>query len=285
MKLKSKKARPDQQGRIPHLTPILLGLACVAIVVMIVVKQRMTPPAAQPSPPPPVRAEAAPASPESAAPEDIRVAIPWAPSPEPGSSIKPATPTRPAAVADSTAASSRPVASAETRQLVQALTQLNPSGAPLSAEQVAAWKQNLQALVQQGAGGIAAIREFLETSKDLSFGTADVRALGFESVRGALFDVLRQIGGPEGVRATLDTLGTTADPRKSLAGPNLESMAPGEHRQAMLEATRQALTMAGEVSWRATMLGRSSKYCSATVEVWPCPIWNKLSANGNTMPR
>ncbi|HXJ55083.1 MAG TPA: hypothetical protein VNU68_00315 [Verrucomicrobiae bacterium] len=142
-------------------------------------------------------------------------------------------------------AAARPVASAETRQMVEALMQLTPGGAPLSAEQAAAWKHSLQALVQQGAAGVPAIRDFLALSKDLSLGSVNAQMLGYDTVRGALFDALRQIGGPEGTQASLEALNGTGDPREVLAlARNLESMAPGEHRGEMLDSARQVLGMA-----------------------------------------
>jgi len=141
----------------------------------------------------------------------------------------------------------RPVASAETRQMVDLLTRMNPGGVPLTGEQAAAWKQNLQALIQQGAGAIPAIRDFLELNKDFMFGPENTQMLGYESARGALIDALRQIGGPEGTQATLEALRGTGDPREILAlARNLDSMAPGEHRQEMLDSARQVLGMAAQ---------------------------------------
>ncbi|MES2469187.1 MAG: hypothetical protein V4675_17905 [Verrucomicrobiota bacterium] len=137
------------------------------------------------------------------------------------------------------------MASVETRQWVEALGRMNPDGTPLSGEQAAAWKQQLQALVQQGAAGLPAIRDFLELNEDIDFGPADTQMLGYPSGRSALFDAIRQIGGPEGVQAALTALRGTADPREILAlARHLESMAEGEHRQPVLDSARQVLGMA-----------------------------------------
>lgn len=139
----------------------------------------------------------------------------------------------------------RPMASEETRQWVDALGRLNPDGTPLSGEQAAAWKQQWQALVKQGAAGLPAIRDFLELNEDIDFGPADTQKLGYPSVRSALFDAIRQIGGPEGVQAALTALRGTADPREILTlARHLESMAEGEHRQPVLDSARQILAMA-----------------------------------------
>ncbi len=139
----------------------------------------------------------------------------------------------------------RPMASVETRQWVEALGQLNPDGTPFSGDQADAWKQQLQELVQQGATALPAIRDFLELNEDIDFGPADIQMLGYRSVRSALFDAIRQIGGPEGAQAAVTTLRRTADPREILTlARHLESMAEGEHRQPILESARQVLGMA-----------------------------------------
>ena len=136
----------------------------------------------------------------------------------------------------------RPQPSPYTRQLVNELVNLDPSGAPLSPEQAAAWKQNLQSLIQQGAAAVPAIREFLEKNIDFAFGTAGAGALGYDSARAAMYDALAQIGGPEAAGLLLDTLGTTASPQDiAQLARSLDKMAPGQYRQQIVDAARQAL--------------------------------------------
>src|SRR6266404_212174 len=143
-------------------------------------------------------------------------------------------------------AASRPEPSPYTRDLINKLFKLDQGAVPQTPEQVAAWKQDLRQLVQQGAAAVPAIREFLEKNVDLGFGNEGVQALGYGSARYALFDALAQIGGPEAVGALTGTLQTTADPREiALLAKDLEQMAPEQHRHEILEATRQALAMAG----------------------------------------
>src|SRR5687768_9092398 len=60
----------------------------------------------------------------------------------------------------------KPEPSAETRQLVAALTQFK---GPISPELAALWKSNLTQLVQQGPAAVPAIREFLEQNKDITY--------------------------------------------------------------------------------------------------------------------
>jgi hypothetical protein len=126
---------------------------------------------------------------------------------------------------------------------VGVLYRVDQPSAPQSPEQVAEWKQNLQQLIAQGPGAVAAIREFLQKNVDLDFGLDN--GLGYASARAAMFDALVQIGGPDGVNGTLQTLQSTADPREiALLAQNLERLAPGEHRQEAIAAARDALAMA-----------------------------------------
>jgi hypothetical protein len=64
-------------------------------------------------------------------------------------------------------------------------------------------------------------------------------------LRAGLFDVLKQIGGPQATEAFLQTLHTTADPAEiALLARTLEEQAPGEHRQQVLSAARETLEQA-----------------------------------------
>ena len=143
---------------------------------------------------------------------------------------------------------SRPEPSVYTRQLVAALTNLDFKAGPLTPEKTAAWRQALQQLTQQGAAAVPAIREFLERNRDIDFTAANAgSALGESSLRFALFDALKQIGGPEAQALAAQTLQTTADPREiALLAKNLDQQAPDQYRQAAVDAARAALAMAAE---------------------------------------
>jgi len=223
--------------------PLVLVVGSAIVLAVVALKQAKK---ATPETQVPVEAASAPETSAQAQTEEP-LAPPQAEAPPPiADAVEAVTPpSRPVSPVAAPATAARPVASAETRQMLEALMQLPPGSAPLSAEQAAAWKQNLQTLIQQGAAGIPAIRDFLEMSKDLSLGAGNAQMLGYDTVRGALFDALRQIGGAEGAQATLEALRGTGDPREILAlARNLEAMAPGEHRQEMLDSARQVLEMA-----------------------------------------
>jgi hypothetical protein len=133
---------------------------------------------------------------------------------------------------------------AVSRDLVNNLTANLPTTG-LTQEHVAAWKQNLQQLVQQGASAVPAIREFLEKNRDLDFGRDGAQIWGYGSARSAMFDALQQIGGPEAVAASVDTLQGTRDPREiALLAASLEKQAPEQYRQEALSAARDALSLA-----------------------------------------
>ncbi len=140
----------------------------------------------------------------------------------------------------------RPESSPLTRQLVDALSRLDQFNGPLTPEKVAEWKQNLQMLIQQGAAGVPAIRDYLEKNTDLDFGAAG-ESLGFASARRAMFDALQQIGGPEAVSAMTGALGTTADPKEiALLAKSLAQQDPELYRGQILEAVHSALAMAAD---------------------------------------
>jgi hypothetical protein len=130
---------------------------------------------------------------------------------------------------------------------VGSLVKLDRAAGKLTAEQANAWKQNLQQLVQQGAAGVPAIRDFLAKSMDFDFGSEAGLTLGYRSARTAMFDALQQIGGPEALSLTLQTIRETGDPREiALLAQSLEKQAPEQYRQEALSVAREALAMAAE---------------------------------------
>src|SRR5260370_28465226 len=62
-----------------------------------------------------------------------------------------------------------PEPSGYSRQLVSGLSRMDPSAGPLTPERAAEWKANMQLLIQQGATGVGAVREFLDKNVDMDF--------------------------------------------------------------------------------------------------------------------
>jgi hypothetical protein len=154
------------------------------------------------------------------------------------------------AVVRNTATSSVPAKATppkrDARSLVTALAQIDLSSGAVTPEKAAAWKETWQQLTQQGAAAVPAIREFLERRENLNFESgSEGSLLGHPTLRLALLAALSRIGGPEATAALVAMLPTTTDPRELAAlASYLETAAPGQHRQAVLDATRKSLALA-----------------------------------------
>ncbi len=104
----------------------------------------------------------------------------------------------------------------------------------------------LDELVRKGSASVPAIQDYLDKNLDSNYG--DVKGaeeLGYSSVRHALLDTLKQIGGPESEGAMVHVLQTTAEPNEvGELAKDLEAQAPGQYRDQILQAAREALDMA-----------------------------------------
>jgi hypothetical protein len=167
-------------------------------------------------------------------------------TPSPGfpeSSATPvAEPVKPAPAVNS--AGTEPTA--ETRQLVTTLSQVDVTHGPVTAEQAAAWNETLKQLAAQGQNAVPAIREFLKKYLDIDFETVEGGAnLGFSSLRLALLDTLQKIGGPVALEAMLETIHNTVDPTEiAVLARYLEKDDPQQYREAVVGAARAALEFA-----------------------------------------
>ena len=139
-------------------------------------------------------------------------------------------------------------ASAYTRQLVTGLTNIDFSHGPITKEQADQWKQGLQTLVNQGAAGVPAIREFLEQNQEMNFaGVNGGDLLGQSSLRSAMINALAQIGGSDATAVMLSTLQSTTLPSEiAQLAQVLEQQAPGQYRQETMNAIQEILGMAGK---------------------------------------
>ena len=190
----------------------------------------------------PPRSQAPPPAPAAAAEE---VPIPQAPPPpQPSSGTLAAMPAKAAAPP----APPRPEPTPYARELVAALTRIDLSRGVVTPEEATAWKQGLQQLTQRGSESVPAIREFLEKNLDLSFdGARNGNLLGQPSLRLSLLEALQQIGGPEALALTLDTLRSSSEPREiAWLAKTLEQQAPEQYRREAVIAAREALAQAAE---------------------------------------
>jgi len=130
--------------------------------------------------------------------------------------------------------------------LLAELAEISNGQNPISREQAEKFKKNLEELVRRGAASIPAIREFLDKNVDTYYNeVTGGDQLSYSSLRAALFDTLKQIGGPEAQGAMVQVLQTSAVPGELLEiAKNLEVEAPGQYREQILKAAREALEMA-----------------------------------------
>jgi hypothetical protein len=238
-------------GRGPIRLPLVLGAALVILLAVAGLKFAFRRPAEKPEAPAPVEEPSAYAQMQARAaalkrdPAPAETAVPPAP-------VAPVTPA-PSPVPDPTALTPPPVAltapgsraeaTTYTRRLVENLTRFDPAAGPVTPEFAAQWKGELSKLVQEGGAGAAAIRDYLEKKEDVNFEKLENgSALGAKSMRLALIDALREIGGPEAIAASAQILSSTTNPREiaSLAR-GLEQLAPEQYRDAAVSAARTAL--------------------------------------------
>ena len=135
-----------------------------------------------------------------------------------------------------------------TRGLIGSLTNLDLSHGPLTPEQAQTWKQDYEKLIKAGPESVPAIREFLAQNLDVNFKSLpNGDQLGASSMRLAMFDALRQIGGADALALSSEVMQTTANPKEIAAlAANLDAMAPEQYRDAALTAARVALANAAQ---------------------------------------
>ena len=108
----------------------------------------------------------------------------------------------------------------------------------------------LDRLAELGEVALPEIEEFLKSGEDVRFRPArDPRGRSgqYRSLRLALFETLRRIGGPRAEAILADELRYTADPREiAKLAEVLEDLAPEQYRALALEAAGETLALAWE---------------------------------------
>lgn len=104
-------------------------------------------------------------------------------------------------------------------------------------------KRWLQDARERGVGAVPAIRDFLRLRQDVHFEkTRDGKPAEPRTLRLALIDLLRQIGGPEAMEASLEQLRITESPGEiAMLAINLEAAAPGVYRDEAMWTVVNAL--------------------------------------------
>lgn len=116
----------------------------------------------------------------------------------------------------------------------------------VTADDARKFHEGLTELVRQGAASVPAIQDYLDKNLDSNYGNVKgAEELGYSSLRHALLDTLKEIGGPEAEGAMVHVLQTTAEPNEvGELAKDLEQQAPGQYRDQILEAAKEALELA-----------------------------------------
>src|SRR5438552_4990848 len=120
---------------------------------------------------------------------------------------------------------------------------------PQKAEEL---KRSFKQLVEAGAGAVPAIRAYLDRFQDIDFDPVGVaKQVGYSSLRMGMLDALRQIGTPEAMELSLQTLQTTADPQEIgfLAKGLEKQLPPDQFRSVVLAAASETLAQALSGQW------------------------------------
>ncbi len=144
-----------------------------------------------------------------------------------------------------TSASIQPLEPVRHSQLLDVLIKRLKGASAITAEDTKEIKRLLQELQKQGTTALPAIRDFLHSKEDVDFDNiSGSELLDHHTLRQALFDTLRQIGGNEAVAVSLEQLRETQAPAEiALLARNLEEGAPGVYRAEALWAVNNALQL------------------------------------------
>lgn len=125
--------------------------------------------------------------------------------------------------------------------LIHVLLSMDGHGA-LTEQQTLLARSNLVELVLMGTQSISDIRNFLNSQDDVIFITEYGEAFEYSSLRIALLDVLRQIGGLEAEQALLEQLDARVTVAELAAiADALEWLQPGFYTKSILEVARNRL--------------------------------------------
>ena len=152
--------------------------------------------------------------------------------------------------ADGSRATGRLLASAPLLQPAQRISELDALVAQLknlrelTPEGVKDMKRQLQDVQKRGVDAVLAIRDFLRSQENVGFDRLNGGKLAEQqTLRQALFDSLRQIGGDEAIAVLLEQLGTNQVPAEiAMLARILEEMAPGVYRYEAIRTAANALS-------------------------------------------
>jgi hypothetical protein len=111
-------------------------------------------------------------------------------------------------------------------------------------------KRLLRELQEQGAAAVPALRDFLRSKEDVNFDNLSGGELAeHHTLRQALFDTLRQIGGDEATAVALEQLSGNQDPAEiAMLARTLEEAAPGVYRDEAVQVASTALQLLADAN-------------------------------------
>jgi len=162
---------------------------------------------------------------------------------------RPATAPKPAPVEASPQPAGQPTAG---QDLVSRLAQPAFFAGGVTMQKADELKRSFKQLAEQGPAAVPAIREYLDRFQDIDFDSVGAgKLVGYPSLRLAMLDVLGQVGGPEAMELSLQTLQKTGDPQEiaALTKAMEKQLPPDQVRQAAVSAASDALTEALNGKW------------------------------------
>jgi len=118
----------------------------------------------------------------------------------------------------------------------------------ITAERATDINRMLRSLRSIGAAAVPAIGDFLRQGADVDFAEMSGGELvGHRTLRQAMIDTLREIGGSAAMAVSLEQVQRTSEPIElSMLARSLEGEEPGVHREALIQAIGNALQSTAE---------------------------------------
>jgi hypothetical protein len=156
----------------------------------------------------------------------------------------------PAPLADQTPPEAVPLSAAQ--EVIARVGQPDFFTGGVSPQKAEELKRSFKQLVDEGAAAVPAIREYLDRFQDVDFDSVGAgKQVGYSSLRIGMLDALRQIGTPEAMELSLQTLQTTGDPQEIgfLAKGLEQQLPPDQFRSVVLAAASDTLAQALGDQW------------------------------------
>ena len=136
-----------------------------------------------------------------------------------------------------------PEPSADARQLIKSLSEIDLQQGELSPETAEGWHRNLEELLQLGTEAIPALQEFLQKNEDVRFDSGSgTNLLGEPSLRIAVLKLLMDLPGPENLELQEQALRTSKDPDEIvLLATQLDMQEPEKYTQVIVDSVIAAL--------------------------------------------